>query len=101
MRADSAAEPRAFHATKSGECDWSPDGKRVLFSSDRSGWIDLWAIRLTDGQPEGAPELMKADLGSVEPLGMTRSGAFYYGTAFRRSSNKIQVASFDFETVSS
>lgn len=58
---------------------WTPDGKGVLFASDRSGKLGLWLQRVGDGKPQGAPELVKADAGNIYPMGFTPKGAFYYG----------------------
>jgi Tol biopolymer transport system component len=57
---------------------WMPDGKSILFSSDRSKTIDIWMIPVADGKPQGSPELVKRGLGRVQSLGFTRSGSFYY-----------------------
>ncbi len=35
--------------------DWTPDGKRILFGSDRSGTMGAWWIQIADGKPEGPP----------------------------------------------
>jgi Tol biopolymer transport system component len=74
---------------------WSPDGKRLLFASDRSGTLGLWAMPFTSGGPTGTPEMLKADLGALEPLGVTRSGALYYGIHSGGAGLDIQMASFD------
>jgi Tol biopolymer transport system component len=57
---------------------WAPDG-RILFGSERDGRGGVWAVRTRDGRAEGAPELLKADLWGVLPLGFTRNGDFFYG----------------------
>jgi Tol biopolymer transport system component len=57
---------------------WAPDG-RILFGSERDGRAGVWAVRTRDGRAEGAPELLKADLWGVLPMGFTRSGDFFYG----------------------
>lgn len=77
---------------------WSPDGKRLLFGSDRTGSVGLWSQPLADGKPHGTPELVKAEIGLVEPMGMTRAGSLYYGTTTGRARSSIHVASFDFIT---
>jgi Tol biopolymer transport system component len=64
---------------------WAPDGNRVLFTSDRRGSVDVWAIRLEDGKPQGAPLMVKSGVGRIHPLGITRSGSFYYGVGGNRS----------------
>src|SRR5262249_32006442 len=59
---------------------WSPDGKRLLFASDRSGSTDLWSIGFADGNVHGVPELLRRSVGSptrFETLGMTSAGAVY------------------------
>jgi Tol biopolymer transport system component len=57
---------------------WAPDGKHLLFSSDRSGSTDMWLIAVADGKAAGEPELVKKGYGG-NALGFTRAGAFYYG----------------------
>ena len=58
--------------------DWCPDGKSLLFRSDRTGSWDAWRIRVKEGKPDGNSELVKKDLGSIGPLGFTRDGSFYF-----------------------
>jgi Tol biopolymer transport system component len=56
---------------------WSPDGRYVLFSSNRSGTFGLWAVPVHDGKPEGAPTLLKGDVASSWSLGVTTAGTMY------------------------
>jgi Tol biopolymer transport system component len=58
---------------------WSPDGKALLFASDRTGTTDLWAVPMADGKAAGDPELLKRDVGRMVPLGVSVKGALYYG----------------------
>ena len=75
---------------------WTPDGKYLLFASDRTGNFDAWILRVTNGRPDGEPEIVQKNIGYVHPMGVTQSGDFYYGT----SSNieDIFVASVDPKT---
>jgi Tol biopolymer transport system component len=58
---------------------WTPDGKRILFISDRAGAPGFWMIDVVDGKPRGEPRLVKPDIGDIGPaLGLTRDGAYYY-----------------------
>ncbi|MEK7407126.1 MAG: tetratricopeptide repeat protein [Acidobacteriota bacterium] len=58
---------------------WTPDGKKVLFASDRTGTLGFWAIEVTDGKPQGSPELVKPDIGRLAwTMGFTRQGSLYY-----------------------
>jgi len=72
---------------------WSPDGRQLLFLSNRRGSYDCWTVRVEDGKAQGDPELLKANLGRVTPMGITRSGGFYYLTDV--SSTEVQVAKLD------
>jgi Tol biopolymer transport system component len=56
---------------------WAPDGKHILFSSERSGSADAWLVAVADGKAQGEPMFVKKDWG-FEPMGFTSSGAFYY-----------------------
>ena len=78
---------------------WSPDGKWLLFASDRTGAMGLWATAIADGKPQGAAELIRPDVGWPESLGITRSGALYYSLAtLGGEGSHIQTAAMDFET---
>jgi len=77
--------------------DWTPDGKRVLFGSNRSGATGAWWIEIADGQPRGTPELVKPDLGrDVRPLGFTHDGSYYYWV--RTGMRDVYVAELDLAT---
>jgi len=58
---------------------WTPCGEWILFSSDRTGTRDIWAIRVADGKPQGEPELIMRYMGEIWPMGFTKTGSFYYG----------------------
>ena len=60
-----------------GVLGWAPDGKHILFSSERSGSADAWLIAVADGKALGEPEFVKKGWGFL-PMGFTRSGAFFY-----------------------
>lgn len=66
------------HAAHDYLLGWMPDG-RILFASDRSGTTDAWTLAVSEGKAQGAPELLKKDLGSVSSLGFSRAGSLYYG----------------------
>ena len=60
---------------------WLPDGKTLLFLSDREGTDDLWAISVKAGKPDGFPVLIKEDMGTIMSQGIDRNGSFYYITS--------------------
>jgi len=57
---------------------WSPDGKGILFASDRTGSLDMWFLPVSGGKAQGAPVLVKTGLERSVPLGFTQDGSFYY-----------------------
>ncbi len=85
--------PLVQHPANDVLCCWTPDGEKVLFSSDRTGTISAWAIGVVEGKPQGPPEVVKADMGRISPLGVTRKGSLYYGAEIRTMN--VYVAGFD------
>ena len=70
--------PAVVHPADEAVLGWSPDGRHLLFSSDRTGSAGLWALPFADGRPQGSPELLRSDIGSSSSsLGLTSSGALY------------------------
>jgi Tol biopolymer transport system component len=58
---------------------WSPDGKYVLFTSDRRGTKDAWLIAVAGVQPHGDPMLVRSDISGLgDGVGFTRTGAFFF-----------------------
>jgi len=57
---------------------WSPDGRNVLFASDRTGSIGLWKIPVREGKVRGEPELVKREIGPLSTfIGCTKAGDLY------------------------
>jgi Tol biopolymer transport system component len=75
---------------------WSPDGSLLLFSSDRSGSEDLWGIRIANGRPQGAPLMLKPNIGDVTSLGVTATGSLLLG--IRTSGPQVFVSEVDLAT---
>jgi Tol biopolymer transport system component len=72
---------------------WSPDGGHLLFASDRTGSMTLWALAVVNGKAVAAPRVVKADIGSSWSLGSTDSGTMY---VFKDNSTRyLRVASID------
>jgi Tol biopolymer transport system component len=72
---------------------WSPDGRQVLFTSDRTGSIGIWLVHISDGKAKGIPEFVRGNIGNIQPLGMTRDGKLYYGIS--AGSTDVFVAPID------
>jgi len=72
----------AGHPAEDELLAWTPDGRSLLFLSDRSGTWDIWTVRITGGKQQGEPELLKKDFGGDSQfLGFAPDGSLYYKTA--------------------
>lgn len=58
---------------------WTADGNRILFTSDRTGTFGIWALSVVDGNPQGPPELLRADMGKTWPMRFARGDSYFYG----------------------
>ena len=72
---------------------WSPDGRKILFLSDRTGANSLWSVAVSSGKPQGNPFLIRADIGRVEPMAITSTGTLFYGA--RTAGRDIYTAAID------
>jgi Tol biopolymer transport system component/DNA-binding CsgD family transcriptional regulator len=70
--------PLVKHPADDFVIGWAPDGRRFLFGSDRMGTVGTWLLPVAAGKPDGDPRLVRTDMGSIVPLGITRGGALYY-----------------------
>ena len=59
---------------------WTPDGKTLLFRSNRSlGREDLWALSIADGKPSGEPFVVKSDIGRAQLCSLSNNGRLLFG----------------------
>lgn len=94
MTADGSRETAVVrHPANDRLLGWVPDGKQILFASDRTRSIDAWTQQIADGKAAGPPELVKRDLGQISPMGFTGSGAYYHGVS--TTMRELYVASLD------
>ena len=70
--------PIVTHPANDRLLGWVPGTEFILFTSDRTGTQDAWALRVTNGQPQGDPVLVKQDIGQASPMGFTTEGSLYY-----------------------
>ena len=89
--------PLVEHPAEDFLLGWSPNGKWLLFASDRTGTFDAWIIPLSEGKSLGPPELIKKGIGDIDPVGFTRKGDFYYG--FSKQMVDVYILTMDSETV--
>ncbi len=79
LATDGSRETTAVaHPSRNIVMGWSPDAQQhLLFASDRTGRMALWALPFAEGKPQAAPKLVKSDIGSSWSLGVSTSGALY------------------------
>jgi Tol biopolymer transport system component len=75
---------------------WAPDGKRILFTSDRTGTFGIWVLSVADGNPQGPLELLRADMGKTWPVRFARGDSYFYGV--QTTMKDVYVAELDPET---
>ncbi len=68
------------HPSNDMTVGWSPDGRWILFVSDRTGTLDLWMLPVEDGRAAGEARLVKSGTGRIFSLGFDSGGRYYYGT---------------------
>jgi Tol biopolymer transport system component len=57
---------------------WSPDRRRLIFTSDRRGHPGIWAVAVSQRGAGGDPQELVPDAGRWETLGITRTGSLLY-----------------------
>ena len=75
---------------------WTPDGRHILFTSDRSGTWDAWLLAVVGNEPQGLAQRVKPQMGDISPIGFTEKGSFYY--TFYTLRSQVYIAKHDLET---
>ena len=96
LAADGSRETRLVkHAANDYGPIWTPDGKHVVFASDRTRDVALWALQVAGSKALGRPRLLKRNMGAMLPLGFTRKGSLYYATGLFNRQGDIYIATLD------
>jgi Tol biopolymer transport system component len=82
----SGLRPLVDHPADDWLIGWVPGTDELLFSSDRSGDRDLWAVRVDpDGNAEDLRPVSRG-IGELNPMGFTEDGSlFYYNYTLQRN----------------
>ncbi len=57
---------------------WSPDGRALVFFSDRNLENSAWMVEIENGRSHAEARLLKHAVGRIWPRGFTRDGTLYY-----------------------
>jgi Tol biopolymer transport system component len=66
--------------------DWTPDGRHLLFLSNRGsreGDFGMFLLPVTEGGRRGDPRRIRERLGMIHPAGFTSDGRYFYATNSR------------------
>lgn len=73
---------------------WTPDGGGILFYSDRELTRGIWRLPVANGRPAGRPELLRADIWQLVPVGFSQDKYFY---AVITEAMQVHTATLDIE----
>jgi Tol biopolymer transport system component len=76
--ADGEISPLVAHAADDYLLGWAPDGRTLLFASNRTGAYGLWGIKVSDGQAQDPPFAIKPVFNYAEPVRLAPDGSLYY-----------------------
>lgn len=62
---------------------WLPGRDEFLFTSNRSGKTDIWAVNTATQKSFSEPKLILPDIGEILPVKLTRDGSLFYRTNSR------------------
>jgi len=88
--------PLVAHPSTDHVLGWVPGKDMFMFTSDRSGTWDLWAVPVDEGKPSGPEKRIYTNIGDVSPMGITDNGDCYVG--FSRRNFNAYLAPFNPET---
>jgi sugar lactone lactonase YvrE len=71
--------PVVQHKAHDYALGWAPDGKQLLFASDRTGSSYVYSISIENGHPQGNPKLMRNLAPGDTPVGLSNDGSYFYG----------------------
>ena len=90
--------PAVTHPANDRVAGWTPDGKHLLFMSDRNGRSALWSLPFESGKPQANPKMLRADFadGDDSYLGPARNGKLYFSAL--GGGVRVSIASVDLDS---
>lgn len=97
LNLDTGRESVIAHPATDLLAGWTPDGRNIVFASDRTGNMSLWILGVTNGVAAQEPQLLRRDAEfTMSPMAVTPNGALYYSAD--ASPTDIFVADIDAQT---
>jgi serine/threonine-protein kinase len=79
VRSDGSDDHRLIeHPADDAQPVWSPDGRTVLFASNRGGTNDIWSISVDGGFATGQPVPIHRNIGRMWLRGLAETGSYFY-----------------------
>jgi tetratricopeptide (TPR) repeat protein len=75
---------------------WTPDGKAIVFASNRTGANGIWLVPVANGRAQGSPTLIHQTMGRIHPKGFAKDGLYYYDVHL--GDNDLFVTDLDAQT---
>jgi Tol biopolymer transport system component len=88
--------PIVAHPANDYLLGWSPDGRNLLFASDRNGTLSAWIISYAGETRFRDPVLVKQNIGHAIPIGFTKNGSYYF--AIQQRMNNVFAIDLNPET---
>jgi len=76
---------------------WTANSRHIIFCSRRNGDPAIWGQAIKDGKKDGEPTHIKSVADSVQGLGVTRNGSFYF-LETKLGGNDVYIAQLDLAT---
>jgi Tol biopolymer transport system component len=88
---DSKTElPLIEHPANDRLLGWLPGRNELLFTSDRVGTTDVWAINTSGEKPFDEPKCILTNIGDIEiPMGFAQDGSLYFSMGTFRNESFI------------
>jgi Tol biopolymer transport system component len=95
LTVDSKTEiPLIKHPANDRLLGWLPGSDELLFTSDRSGTTDVWAVNTFEGRTFEETKCILTNIGDIfDPMGFTRNGSLYFSMGTFR--NESFIVPFD------
>jgi beta-lactamase regulating signal transducer with metallopeptidase domain/Tol biopolymer transport system component len=87
--------PFVVHPAMDKLFGWSPDGKWIVFSSNRLSTNDIYIAPFSLDRPATNPKIVTRGFGQIHPIGITSNGRLYFSEFFQLAD--VYIADIDWD----